>query len=865
MSQQKIELSGIVRNLPDNTVKDGTMQELINLRPKDGALRPVGIKDTVPLSCRDVRFIHRISDNVQVYIGVYTSQTFLSYWVLTGGVPGTEVVTEIQFTADMSYAALRNVLMVSENQNGVTSLLVFNEISGVYEEYNGFGGLSLLPDMPDVTFSSIAYPQGNDTPDPFSATSDTLAEALLAQYVKMQHESADLGYLNGVVLMRCAWEMIDGTIIKQTLPEKVSTSRIVTTWMLDTVPVITTVFTAYNIQFKLNILPATLLDIQTRYNKIIKGLNIYVTMPRSPESKTSTYDLNGKREYEVANLTEYVPNIENETYFFLKHYTLDQLTANTLVIIQSESVLDLATRDQMPINNLSHHTLSAKRLFTYNERIFLGNVKNYLYRPRSLAGLITPGSNSMSGDNYRVYLEFDIAISVTKYITIVSEYLDCNYYNAAGNIEFFIKYAEPTTGGRRDNVIQNYGYWGYPDARAKIARVIVSINDGITFHLAGTYNLTSLQLQNFSFSNGVKITEGSFTPTTLSPQGNNFYNDSDRIQATELNNPFFYPPINSYRVQGEVLGMSSNAIALSTGQFGQFPIYVFTADGIWTMSIGTGENLINTITPLSREVCNNPASITPIDGGTAFTTIWGLFIISGSQVIEISEQAKGKYKSRITDIADYIGILDDPEYSGTSAVLCSVPFLAYISGASIGYDCTKTNPELIVSNVAYAYSWVYSIKYKIWFKITETFLRFVYDFPKCYAWESNHPSYRHDLNAEDFRSSLGDDYALVHAETRPLKLSAAMFKKLNRLLLDGNLINNATFPFQLAVFGTTDGKTWNLLNNRCVFITDDTMIIGRSQYSCKSFIIIFGGHVKEESYFTNLTIDIEERYANKLR
>jgi hypothetical protein len=43
MEQKMIELGGICRNLPDNTVKDGLMHELINLRPKDGALRPVGM------------------------------------------------------------------------------------------------------------------------------------------------------------------------------------------------------------------------------------------------------------------------------------------------------------------------------------------------------------------------------------------------------------------------------------------------------------------------------------------------------------------------------------------------------------------------------------------------------------------------------------------------------------------------------------------------------------------------------------------------------------------------------------------------------------------------------------------------------
>lgn len=72
MSQQMNELLGIVRNLPDKAVKDGAMHELINLRPRDGALRPVGTKTIIDLAPRNVKFIHSISATVKVYIGVET-------------------------------------------------------------------------------------------------------------------------------------------------------------------------------------------------------------------------------------------------------------------------------------------------------------------------------------------------------------------------------------------------------------------------------------------------------------------------------------------------------------------------------------------------------------------------------------------------------------------------------------------------------------------------------------------------------------------------------------------------------------------------------------------------------------------------
>lgn len=106
---------------------------------------------------------------------------------------------------------------------------------------------------------------------------------------------------------------------------------------------------------------------------------------------------------------------------------------------------------------------------------------------------------------------------------------------------------------------------------------------------------------------------------------------------------------------------------------------------------------------------------------------------------------------------------------------------------------------------------------------------------------------------------------VVHAETRPLKLSKNAFKKLTRLILQGNLQNNGENPFTVAVYGSTDNENWFLLNNTRHFTTDEIMVLGRAQFSCRYFILVFGGQVEEETYFTHIDLDLEERYHNKLR
>lgn len=881
MAQKIIELSGIVRNMPDNTVKEGTMQELINLRPRDGALRPVGSKAKTASVSRDVRFIHSVSDTVKIHIGVYTDPLCLSYWVFTNDIPGSEVVTTVPVSSDMSFAPLKNSLLVSNNTTEIKTLLIFSEDTGLYTVFHD----NIFPsDMPSLIIQRIAVPGDDESGDNFEVGPDVdPGEVELSQYVKMQKDKGDDGYLSGKVLVRFAWELFDGTLVKHTLPDLISTSEITTTsafgatYLGGTSPGwrITTTFFAYALQFQIVTSVYWFSDFYTKYQNIIRSLRIYVSLPKSPELEVikETRMPYTEREktvlgsvliprvlvYNVSELKNYSPDPTNEQYFLLKEFTLKDLDdaiagIGTWRDIDTDSVQDLSTRDQLPVDNFSHHKLFGKRLFSYNERIFIGDIKNTLYQGFSLEGMLNYQYPETTGPTYNVGIEYDIIVDGNKKITVFSGWKQCEWYSPLNpaNINFSIKYTVAL--GYPPTYI---GYWGYPDARATIARVYVQ--QGGEIRLIHTQALESHKRLNFALARGLNVGGlfSSFPLGTLVADKTTYY-DYNRVQATELNNPFYFPAINSYRIGlGKILGLSSNAIALSTGQFGQFPVYCFTTDGIWTMSIGTGETLINTITTLSREVCNNPASITPIDGGTVFTTGKGLFIITGNQAVEISQTAEGVYRGHVPS-ALYADVIENPATSAIPGLLCLETFLTYIANAKIAWD--YINREIIVCNASYNYSWVFSVDHKMWFKISEVFLNFVYDFPLCYGFRTFESTYyRFNMNAESFTEP-----PMVYAETRPLKLSEADFKKLNRLLLQG-YINTAPLLFGLYMAGTTDNKTWFQLNNTRYFYGQARMLLNRSQYSCMYFILAFGGVVDEEAYFNYINIDFEERYKDKLR
>jgi len=55
------------------------------------------------------------------------------------------------------------------------------------------------------------------------------------------------------------------------------------------------------------------------------------------------------------------------------------------------------------------------------------------------------------------------------------------------------------------------------------------------------------------------------------------------------------------------------------------------------------------------------------------------------------------------------------------------------------------------------------------------------------------------------------------------------------------------------------------MNNGKLFGEDALLLIGRTTFSCRYFILVLGGKVGESFHLTHFDVDFEERYANKIR
>lgn len=871
MEHQIIELSGIVRNLPDNTVKDGTMQEVINLRLRDGAWRPVGAKERTPMTATDIRYIHTVNETFKVYLG--SASGYLTYWVYKNGVLASNAVTTAIPTTNKNlvFAQLHRSLIVSNTTDRTMFVLVFDPNQERYRFYdNGYPDTPALYFDPVVATETASYTMNVSSMTPEEKVSAALA--LMGHWLNK--------YPAGPIAIRYAWELTDGNIVKVSQPVHFRAS-----YFYGTVNMYSLHF-----QIKLSTSASTeeLTAIKEAYTGLIKSLNIYITRIQPPVVGTDPMDAYTPTFAELSMIDESATYLVH-TIPIEKIDNPSSWSNGTDVYIPGP-FNDIETRPSYITDNFTHHSLFANSLFTYNDRIFLGNTITKLSPGYFVPLFIAPNDDPLvhgTGTPYSITFEVDVHTS-DGVKTVSTEFQGIPYYTHDGSQPSFVL--------RR--------YFAYPDARAKILRIYVRVGTGNSY-LVATLNLTPHELMNFAIYNEPSDVNGrteyghyTFTgpvtdytianPLTI----NDTYTDQNRIQATEQSNPLYYPSINSYRVgNGRVLGMSSNAVALSTGQFGQFPLYCFTSDGIWALTIGTGDPLISSVVPVSMEVCNNPASITPIDGGTVFTTDRGLYILSGPTPIQISDLAEGNYLSRLTGTVNYEAIANNPNLYQIRAFLCNTPMLSYISGAFIGWD--HINKEIVVTNATKAYSWVYSLQSKTWFKISEVWERFVQDFPRTYGYkavisqsggsailasdtvilasddsilaseDSSGGSIVHylcNLSQEDF-----SELVPVHMETRPIKLTPLRFKKIHRLLINGLVNDGIDNPFSVNLFGSPDNKDWYILNASNTFNTRNRLLIGRTTYSCQYFILIIGGRVDEDAYFTHLEIEFEPRYANKLR
>lgn len=334
----------------------------------------------------------------------------------------------------------------------------------------------------------------------------------------------------------------------------------------------------------------------------------------------------------------------------------------------------------------------------------------------------------------------------------------------------------------------------------------------------------------------------------------------NKIYTSEVNNPFYFPLLGINTVgSGIILGMSSANKALSQGQFGQYPLYAFTSDGVWALEVSS-TGTYSAKQPITRDVCINADSITQLDSSVLFATDRGIMEISGSQTKCITDNIFAETPFNVLDLPSMDklhAMLGDSHVS--DACVPIQPFIEFLQGCYMIYD--YLHQRVIVFNPSqatadgntkqkYTYAYVYAMKSGKWGLTYSNLASTVNSYPDAMAMTQDYKLV--SFSDTDEATSKG---LFV---TRPIKLDAVdVHKTISALIQRGH--------FQRGDVATVLYGSRDLYNWRLVWSSKDHYLRGFRGTPYKYFRIAGLTTLADGQSVFGASVNFEPRLNNQLR
>ena len=286
----------------------------------------------------------------------------------------------------------------------------------------------------------------------------------------------------------------------------------------------------------------------------------------------------------------------------------------------------------------------------------------------------------------------------------------------------------------------------------------------------------------------------------------------NKIYTSEVNNPFHFPlsGINTIGT-GRIIAISSATKALSEGQFGQFPLYAFSSDGVWALEVSS-TGLYSARQPVSREVCLSPSSIAQTDTGVIFASRRGVMMLIGSTCVSISDaihtEGEEIYRHPSEDymrkIMDGVGF--DSEEQAISPRLSDI----LTEDCSIAYDHKHQRAFIYNSLMAtngskqkrkHPCMLVYSLKHNTWASDQNYILRPINAYPDTVVVRVDDKTIVKLSEDKSIR-----DRCCTIAVTRPMKLGSPSELKTIDTIIQRTDFDLVDIP--MALFGSNNMVDW---------------------------------------------------------
>lgn len=900
---KEIKYNGYTATPSDYESPDGDLVGIMNAVPEDGEVKPILPPTelcTLPTNTR-LLFLHATQPTKHYILHNKTSGR-LSWFNVDDDPSVAANVHEIdshQFNTIYDINAIGNTLVALGDggpfymlwKNSTSSYVALGEhLPEVELAFSLYGARTA--DRFDVDCSYRSNQFSSDNPQEFYQYDDrdkeTISNAILGNINKHIAEHHENGRFVMPFLVRYAYRLYDGTLTMHSAPQLMIPNTS-TPWAclsnasdvnkIDSVTYIAEKFevTVNMMSFNLNCTNVEEDGIGD-WSDIVKSVDVFVSAPiyaydQSGSCEGFTQDspggffVGGYLQHATPNVDHGINkynNIDNNVFgpsatgwyvsvpkredsavikdiqecanfYLMQSYAVD---SDGIDMSPSEEISKdlraLVTREVMTDDYDSHDLLKPQKEFIYNGRLNIAAITKQHFNGFTAAQMV-PKAEVQTATKAFVKLNVEGMEGVL----------------VAGKASPWTSSAGTTIGAPL--------YLYYPNTNARQITLTYSNN--------GTTMVHTFDLKKHDFLNGSFYFEGWEAPTyeegaePTASTNNKFETDAkNKIYTSEVNNPFYFPVTGINTVgTGEIMAICSATKALSQGQFGQFPLYAFTSEGVWaleTSSTGT----FTARQPVTRDVCTNAESITQLDDSVLFATDRGIMLLSGSNTLCITDEINN------TTPID----LDLPAAVATLSGI-SMPTIAkftdYLKGARMTYD--YTGQRIIVFNptaTAYSYAYVYSLKDKKWGMMESTLSYPINSYPEALAVTKGNKlvNLSQDVNSNE---SASDDVQTVNVllATRPLKLDQGdVLKTVNTVIQRGKFdylqSGRTPKPVRSLLMGSRDLYNWHM-----IWSSADHYLRGFSGTPYKYFrIVVLGSLAPDESLF-GCTVNYVPKLINQVR
>ena len=454
-------------------------------------------------------------------------------------------------------------------------------------------------------------------------------------------------------------------------------------------------------------------------------------------------------------------------------------------------------------------------------------------------------------------------------------------YHIRGRENYVVRGRIGTQGSFVESVDENLAYFGFlifPDSRCWSVDIYLSYN-GTTWYMksyemrehpgfnaaymyAGveTNLLWDVGHVDIDYRNGSGRTQysdnsaGRPTADTSLIKENRIEQRDNVLLLSDVDTPWYYPLENEYTMQAtEIFGTALATKALSTGQFGQFPLYVFTDNGIFAMQMSSSGTFTSSHA-VSMDVAKT-GTILSLDQAVAFVTDKGLMLLTGSDIQNISPNMNGKHYAVEADAG---ALIRKSEWNTLlEAVTDDSHFISFMEGSRLAYD--YTGDRIICFNGAERYMYVYMLKTASWHKMSMPesvqFSRLLNSYPDTYVSVTSKVAgssvrWARILNFSTPLDVTSGELVRGIIATRPLDLGEPDIRKtIKSIRIRGQYNRN---DVRYILLGSMDGLNWGVLPS-----------LRGGSYKLYRLVILTSLSPTERISW--IDIDYESRFANKLR